>query len=30
MQLLDHLDLYALQAQRALTIPLVRAMLENE
>ena len=30
MQLLDHLDHYALQAQRALTIPLVRAMLENE
>jgi len=30
MQLLDHLDHYALQTQRALTIPLVRAMLENE
>ena len=30
MQLLDHLDRYALQTQRALTIPLVRAMLENE
>jgi DnaA family protein len=30
MQLLDHLDQYALQTQRALTIPLVRAMLENE
>ncbi len=29
MQLLDHLDQYALQTQRALTIPLVRAMLEN-
>jgi DnaA family protein len=28
--LLDHLDQYALQTQRALTIPLVRAMLENE
>ena len=30
MQLLDHLDHYAMQTQRALTIPLVRAMLENE
>jgi DnaA family protein len=30
MQLLDHLDQYALQTQRALTIPMVRAMLENE
>ena len=30
MQLLDHLDHYALQTQRALTIPMVRAMLENE
>ena len=30
MQLLDNLDQYALQTQRALTIPLVRAMLENE
>jgi DnaA family protein len=30
MQLLDNLDHYALQTQRALTIPLVRAMLENE
>jgi len=30
MQLLDHLDRYALQTQRAITIPLVRAMLENE
>lgn len=30
MQLLDHLDGYALRTQRALTIPLVRAMLENE
>lgn len=30
MQLLDHLDHYALRTQRALTIPLVRAMLENE
>ena len=30
MQLLDHLDHYALQTRRALTIPLVRAMLDNE
>lgn len=30
MQLLEHLDAYALQAQRAITIPLVKAMLENE
>ena len=30
MELLDHLDGYALRTQRALTIPLVRAMLENE
>jgi len=30
MELLDHLDDYALRTQRALTIPLVRAMLENE
>ena len=30
MQLFDHLDHYALQTQRALTIPLVRAMLENQ
>jgi len=30
MQLLEHLDHYALQTQRALTIPLVRAMLENQ
>ena len=30
MQLLDHLDHYALQTQRAVTIPLVRSMLENE
>jgi DnaA family protein len=30
MQLLDHLDQYALQTQRALTIPLVRSMMENE
>jgi len=29
MQLLDHLDAYALQAQRAITIPLVKSMLEN-
>ena len=30
IQLLYHLDRYALQTQRAITIPLVRAMLENE
>jgi DnaA family protein len=30
MQLLDHLDTYALQTQRAITIPLIKAMLENE
>lgn len=29
MQLLDHLDGYALQTQRAITIPLIRAMLEE-
>lgn len=29
MQLLDHLDQYALQTQRAITIPLVKSMLEN-
>ena len=30
MELLEKLDSYALRTQRALTIPLVRAMLENE
>ncbi|HEX2544390.1 MAG TPA: DnaA regulatory inactivator Hda [Ramlibacter sp.] len=30
MQLLDHLDAYALQTQRAITIPLIKSMLENE
>ena len=30
MQLLEHLDQYALQTQRAITIPLIRSMLENE
>jgi DnaA-homolog protein len=30
MQLLDHLDAYALQAQRAITIPLIKSMLESE
>ena len=30
MELLDHLDAYALQAQRAVTIPLIRSMLESE
>lgn len=29
MQLLDHLDGYALQTQRAVTIPLIKAMLEE-
>lgn len=29
MQLLDQLDAYALQTQRAITIPLIKAMLEN-
>ena len=28
--LLDHLDTYALQTQRAITIPLIKSMLENE
>ncbi|HNE73013.1 MAG TPA: DnaA regulatory inactivator Hda, partial [Giesbergeria sp.] len=28
MQLLDRLDAYALRAQRAITIPLLKAMLE--
>ena len=30
MQLLDQLDRYALQTQRAITIPLIKSMLENE
>lgn len=30
MQLLDHLDVFALQTKRAITIPLIKAMLENE
>jgi DnaA-homolog protein len=30
MQLLDQLDAYALQTQRAITIPLIKSMLENE
>lgn len=30
MQLLDHLDAFALRTQRAITIPLVKAMLEEE
>jgi len=29
MQLLDHLDAYALQTQRAITIPLIKSMLES-
>lgn len=30
MQLLDHLDQYALQTQRAITIPLIKLMMESE
>jgi DnaA-homolog protein len=30
LELLDHLDRYALQTQRAITVPLIRSMLENE
>lgn len=30
MQLLDQLDSYALQTQRAITVPLIKAMLESE
>jgi len=30
MELLDHLDQYALQTQRAPTVALLRSMLENE
>lgn len=30
MQLLEHLDAYALQTRRAITIPLIKAMLESE
>lgn len=30
MQLLEHLDRYAMRTQRAITIPLIKAMLENE
>lgn len=30
MQLLDQLDGYALQTKRAITIPLIKSMLENE
>lgn len=30
MQLLDHLDAYALQTKRAISIPLIRSMLESE
>jgi DnaA family protein len=30
LQLLQHLDAYALQTQRAITIPLIRSMLESE
>lgn len=30
MHLLEHLDQYALRTQRAITIPLIKSMLENE
>ena len=30
LPLLDQLDAYALRTQRAITIPLIRSMLENE
>ena len=30
MQLLDQLDAYALQTQRAITIPLIKSMLDNQ
>ena len=30
MQLLDQLDAFALRTQRAITIPLLKAMLESE
>jgi DnaA family protein len=30
MQLLEHLDVYALQTKRAITIPLIKSMLESE
>lgn len=30
MQLLEHLDHYAMRTQRAITIPLIKSMLENE
>jgi len=30
MQLLQQLDGYALQTKRAITIPLIKSMLENE
>jgi DnaA family protein len=30
MQLLEHLDRYALQAKRAITIPLLKSMIEND
>jgi DnaA family protein len=30
MQLLEQLDDYALQTKRAITIPLIKSMLENE
>jgi DnaA family protein len=30
MQLLEHLDRFAMRTQRAITIPLIKSMLENE
>ena len=30
VELLDHLDRYALQTQRGVTIPLIKSMLQNE
>jgi DnaA family protein len=30
MQLLEQLDGYAMQTKRAITIPLIKSMLENE
>jgi DnaA family protein len=30
MQLLDQLDGYSLQTQRAITIPLIKSMLDNQ
>jgi DnaA family protein len=30
MQLLDQLDVYALQTKRAITIPMIKSMLDSE